>query len=309
MSSPLMFVRDGRTLPFVPVTLAAMAAIRAAVSRRRPFAVATYVALLELANADRADRVSVTQRQLVEITGAGRTSVQQALADLQEAGVLVVQPRRHGLSRLENEYVVVEPDGGAISDTLARHTGDPLARHTGDPCSPGEQLVTKSYKEPSALPSAPAREPAPAKDPRESLPNGFPAELRPHAKAVYRLLREVAEQHGSRRVWPLQMGRLMMRNSKRPLVARAHDLHEWAVDPGRRVKDVLATYRTFLSDAPQLEGFEVLDEEGRPAARPAGNVVVLGRSSEAARRAEEKRLRAEEDRAAIARVVAAREDA
>jgi hypothetical protein len=120
--SSLMFVRDGRTLPFVPVTIAAMEAIRA-LPKRRPYAIATYMALLEFANEDRSDRVALAQREIVARVGAGRTTVQTALDDLQSVGVLRIVERVHGNARVENEYVVIEPSDE--SDTLARDTGDP----------------------------------------------------------------------------------------------------------------------------------------------------------------------------------------
>lgn len=123
-----MFVRDGRTLPFVPVTVAAMEAIREHVTKGRPYAVATYLALLEFANEDRSDRVALSQREIVERVGASRSTVQAALAALQGAGVLRITERIHGNARVENEYVVIEPatDGErAESCTPARETGDP----------------------------------------------------------------------------------------------------------------------------------------------------------------------------------------
>jgi hypothetical protein len=138
--SALMFVRDGRTLPFVPVTVASQEAIRRHVPKRRPYAVATYIALLEFANEDRSDRAAVTQRNIVERVGAGRTTVQAALVDLQAAGVLRVIERHHGASRIENEYIVVEPSNG-------RDESDTPARHTSDPRPPHEQLTQELVEE------------------------------------------------------------------------------------------------------------------------------------------------------------------
>lgn len=130
MSSPLVFVRDGRTLPYIPVTVAALEAIRTATPKRRPYAITTYMALLEFANEDRTDRVALSQRILVERVGASRTTVQAALADLQGAGVLRVVERVHGNARVENEYVVIEPaERSATSFTPARDTGDPRPPH------------------------------------------------------------------------------------------------------------------------------------------------------------------------------------
>jgi hypothetical protein len=113
-----MFVRDGRTLPYVPVTVVALDAIRgtcetprsAGERRSYPHALAVYIALLELANDERADRVAVTQRDLAEKARTSRSAVQAALGDLQAAGVVEKREQAHGRARIENEYVVVEPE-------------------------------------------------------------------------------------------------------------------------------------------------------------------------------------------------------
>jgi biotin operon repressor len=117
MSSPLVFVRDGRTLPYIPVTLAALKALRDTCElpreggerRSYPHALATYMALLELANRDRSDRVALTQTELGSYAGMSRRAVQRALEDLQAAGLAVMSERHHGQARIENEYTVVEP--------------------------------------------------------------------------------------------------------------------------------------------------------------------------------------------------------
>ncbi len=115
--SALIFVRDGRTLPYLPVTIAALDAIRATCETPReagerrsyPHAIAVYMALLELANEARADRVAITQRDLGEKAMASRSAVQSTLSDLQAAGVVEKREQAHGRARIENEYVVVEP--------------------------------------------------------------------------------------------------------------------------------------------------------------------------------------------------------
>lgn len=145
VSSSLVFVRDGRTLTFVPITLAALDAIRDRCAEPRenghrrsyPHALATYVAILKLANAHRSDRVAITQKELGEEAGASRSAVQAALADLQDAGVLRSYERTHGAGRIENEYVIVEP--GATNDTLASDkSGGRISqeRHAGARPSP-----------------------------------------------------------------------------------------------------------------------------------------------------------------------------
>src|SRR5690349_5545463 len=105
--SALIFVRDGRTLPWVPVTVEALAAIREHTPKGRPYAVATYMALLEFANEARGDRMALAQREIVERVGASRSTVQTALSALTGAGVLLVLERIHGNARVENEYVIV----------------------------------------------------------------------------------------------------------------------------------------------------------------------------------------------------------
>jgi hypothetical protein len=134
--SALIFVRDGRTLPYVPVTIAALDAVRATCEMPRkggerrsyPHALATYMALLELANNDRADRVAVTQRDLSEKAMASRSTIQAALGDLEEAGVVVKREQIHGRARVENEYVVVEP---CLPDGGAQEVAPPPAKNAG----------------------------------------------------------------------------------------------------------------------------------------------------------------------------------
>jgi biotin operon repressor len=137
VSAPLIFVRDGRTLPFIPVSIAALRRIRAS-CEKRVYATATYMALLELANEDRTDRIAITQKLLADRVGAGRTTVQAAITDLEQAGLLQITERNHGGQRLENEYIVVEPDDE--SDTPARHTSKGRSRH-GRP-SPATRAAT-----------------------------------------------------------------------------------------------------------------------------------------------------------------------
>lgn len=263
-SSPLLFVRDSRTLPFIPVTVAALVAIRTRVEGNRPYALATYMSLLELANEARSDRAAVTQRELVGRVGAGRTSVQKAIADLQTAGVLVVREIRHGSARLENEYVIVEPDQD-VSDLTTppatRATPPPatragVARHTGEGRPPGEQLTQEGLEGKKG-----EKERA---DPREQAPPEFPDALRQHARIVMETLRRIAEQHGTAKVWPLAVGRVVMQHPRHPLVKAANALELWAVDPPRPIRDVVATYRTFLERERELEATEPLAPDGVP---------------------------------------------
>lgn len=263
--SALLFVRDGRTLPYVTVTAAALQTIRER-CEKPPFALAAYMALLELANEDRTDRVAVTQKLLSERASIGRTTVQHALTDLERVGLLVVRERKHGGQRLENEYVVVEP--GAVDDTLARDTGDPRPRD-------GQRSQEGSSEPPKGGSSSPKkRAEANGPDRREKIPDDFPDDLRPHAREVMKILRQVAEDHGARKVWPLEVARAVTAHPRHPLVATAHALAAWAVDPPRPVRDVVATYRTFLGRERELASVERLAADGTPtttATPPAGS--------------------------------------
>lgn len=247
--SALVFVRDGRTLPYVPVTIASQQAIRKHVPKRRPYAVATYVALLEFANDDRTDRVAVTQRDIVQRVGAGRTTVQAALTDLQAAGVLRVIERTHGASRIENEYVIVEPsEERDESDTPARDTGDPRPPH-GQLTKEGEET-----KEGSARASK-----------TDVVPDDFPDKLRPHAREVMRVLRSVAADRGSRRVTTRAVALTIAARPHKPLVRAAHDCAAWIADhPEVPCIDVVSRYRRWLDREPDLEAIERLADDGTP---------------------------------------------
>lgn len=242
MSAPLIFVRDGRTLPFVPVSLAALKRIRER-CEKRPYAVATYMALLELANEDRMDRVAVTQKLLAERVGAGRTTVQGALAELQGAGLVVVHERIHGGQRLENEYVVVEP-----SD----ESGTP-ARETGDPRPPREQLSPEEEKK-----SPPDRNGTRVGAPEDEFPEDLPAEMHETAIAVGKLLTRTAlAREQKRKVTRAAVGHAVLTFPDRDHITVARNLESWLLH-GRGTKqscaDVVARYRRFLETSDPVAG-------------------------------------------------------
>lgn len=144
-------------------------------------------------------------------------------------------------------------------------------------------------------------------DARAKPPPDFPDELRPHAREVMRILVAVAEQHGCRKVWPLAVGRAIMAKPRHPLVEVAHDLAGWSVDPPHPITDVVATYRTFLKRARELEATERLSEDGTPCAAPKGspgNVTPIRSGRYDARAAKAER---EASREAAARRLLARQ--
>lgn len=282
--SSLIFVRDGRSLPFVPVTCAALAAIGAATPARRvAYARSLYLALLELANDDRTDRVAVSRKELGELAGCSRDLVSDLRPILEAAGVVRVVERQHGGQTLEHEWIVVEPEaggsGGAKDRTPVAGSHDPIGHEP-------REVPLEAKKESKSGERARASRAAQADlaDARQQLPHGFPDELRPHGRAVLPILRTVAEQHAAREVYPLAVGRVLMAHRRKPLVRAAHALAVWAVDPPRPVRDVVATYRTFLERERDLAAVEPLDGEGRPTDVGSGGGSDSGRSSEAAGR-------------------------
>jgi hypothetical protein len=249
MSAPLIFVRDGRTLPYIPVTVAALAAIRE-LKQRRAYATATYIALLELANEDRSDRVAVTQREIIEKVGAGRTTVQAALADLQTVGVLVVQARSHSAGRIENEYVVVEPEGVSdIAPPLARRAAS--ARHASDPRSPGEQRTQEEQQEGEELPKE-----EDAREQQKVTPNPRSAEVLAVLEDVEFGIRRVAAEKRSLAVGTDAVAEMLGKRARKPhRQAIEAWVHYYLYGNGRKkpVRDAVASYRNWVDKEADFE--------------------------------------------------------
>ena len=141
-----------------------------------------------------------------------------------------------------------------------------------------EPTTSESSGSTAAAGRARTRE-ARAREAAQQLPDGFPPELRPHARAVFRVLRGVAEQHNAREVTPRGVGLAIMGAPGRRYVALAYELGSWAAAPPRPIRDVVATYRTWLSKEPRHAGVESLDAAGAPggADPPPGVTSLHGR--------------------------------
>lgn len=129
----------------------------------------------------------------------------------------------------------------------------------------------------------------------ETIPDDFPAELRPHARAVLPILRTVAEQHNAKAVPAGALARVIMGRPRKPLVKAAHDFAAWATT-SRKLRDVTAAYRNWLDRESDLAGPEQLP--GTAPARPNGHGPPGRPPSEREER------RAERDRVTLARVAA-----
>lgn len=138
--SALIFAVDGRSLPFIPVTEAALKAIHSGVpAKRLVYARSLYVAVLELVNEDRASRASLSRKQLGARAGVSADLVSDLAPLLEEAGVLQVNERWVGDQRVENEWVVIEPGQQRCTPEVPT----PVAR-SQDPRGPEPQLPQES---------------------------------------------------------------------------------------------------------------------------------------------------------------------
>lgn len=187
---------------------------------------------------------------------ASVATIRKHIVALEDAGIVEREARYGHRGQTSSLIVLNVPDRPLPRE---RATPQPTPTGAGRPLPPERAIEGKpQLKHQMEEGDAPA-------DARESLPEGFPAELRPHVIAVYRLLTPIAEAHNARRVWPQALGRLVLANRNKPLVAVAHELSVWSVDPPRPIKDVVATYATFLGKARTLQGVERLADDGAPS--------------------------------------------
>lgn len=209
---------------------------------------------------------------LATYAACDRSTARRNLRKLVEDGWVV----EDGLGpRGQGKYRLLMKD----SPTVGGGKVPPVASEPQGGGTGASEGVAAAPPEPTTEPSSNRTEDEAGADARDSVPDDFPDELRPHARHVMRVLVSIAETHGARKVWPMALGKLLIVNRHKPLVATAHELDQWAVDPPRPIKDVVGTYRTFLSRARDLQGVEPLADDGLPgrAVTPAGVVTLNGR--------------------------------
>lgn len=183
-------------------------------------------------------------------------SVNKWTEELENAGLLRVQRRRE--QQLTNIYTIVYPKP-AKDFQLPKDLPKPPknVRRATEESADVEQGGEQRSDERTARTRAKADQ--------NKLPEDFPDELLPHARSVFRALREVSEQHGAKEVTPRAVALVVMANRKKALVAEAYALASWSVDARRDIRDVVATYRQWLSRADTFAVVERLDEHGMPA--------------------------------------------
>lgn len=91
---------------------------------------------------------------------------------------------------------------------------------------------------------------------KNAIPEGFPDELRPHARLVFVALRDLARSHASKEPSPAALARVMMGRPRRPLIKAAYDYAAYCAD--RPPKDVVAGYRNWLDKESDLAATEPL---------------------------------------------------
>lgn len=210
---------------------------------------------------------------LCDDTGIGRTAFFDSIRVLRDRGMLNVEKRK-SRNGWRNVYVpVVDLKGVTV-------TGDEDAGEVVRDPDEGSSVqadegssATRTQKKTKGEEASSADAEERARAIKNRIPDDFPDELRPHARAVLPLLRSVAVQHNSKEVLPLALARVMMAPERRrkPFVKAAHDFAAWAVDPPRPIKDVVASYRTWLDREKNLQAIERLADAPRNAGDTAGS--------------------------------------
>jgi hypothetical protein len=238
-------------------------------SRAKGSSLLLMLALADYANEDHEAWPSVAR--LVAMTRMSERNIQYGLRRLTDDGELeVVEPggRRNGkgyatryrLSGCFGAKSAPKDDGCKVDGCKpASNMGANQRTSRVQPAAPQPSV------EPSEEPPPPKKKSARATSAdRNKVPDDFPDGLRPHARIVLKLLREVAADHNARDVSALALSRTMMRQPRKGFVKEAYSLASWAVDPPRPIKDVLGTYRTWLDKSVDLADIERLDGTGHP---------------------------------------------
>lgn len=194
-------------------------------------------------------------------------TVRKHLAALESLG-LIEREARYGHAGRQTTNRIVLLVQGAPTGAGTPPQGTPPGAGQGAPTGAGHSVEAPGEAPGVERGSARASN---GDDPRNRLPDDFPEHLKPHARAVYRILRAIAEQHPTAGVvWPLSVGKAIATHPRHPLVGVAHELDGWAVDPPRPIRDVVATYRTFLDRRRELAAAEALADDGTPTNAPRG---------------------------------------
>lgn len=152
-------------------------------------------------------------------------------------------------------------------------------RHSGTDASGG---VAPMPPEPSLEPSSQSKSARASND--DAVPADFPDELRLHARHVMRVLRDVAENRGARKVTTRAVALTITARPRKPLVKAAHDCAAWIADhPEVPCRDVVARYRRWLDNEADLAAIEQLTADGSSSSvprRPPSGVTPIRRGGQ-----------------------------
>lgn len=227
-------------------------------------AVLSFLATMADANTGRCEARQKTLSRGVE---ASERAVRGHLKALEDAGIVArrEQRRRDG-SRRGDEFLLLAPwvsewpDGQPVTHAADR-AGSARSEEGGAPGTDRPDPPADGAGQELPPKGSTARNDHAARERAAALPEDFPEELKEHTRRVYKVLREVAAQHGAREVKPLALGRTIMARPRKPLVKAAHDFAAWAADPPRPILDVVASYRRWLDNERDLQATERLRDD------------------------------------------------
>jgi hypothetical protein len=130
-------IQDRRRAPFFYQTQPAIDCIRATVSGgRRSTALAVYLVLTESANRNGGEKArdgfSEKRSAIAALVGCSLRTLDRAVSDLEEAGVLEVARRNEGGAHLPNRWIIIDParattrGGGDVSAPTGSDVSAPL---------------------------------------------------------------------------------------------------------------------------------------------------------------------------------------
>ena len=153
------------------------------------------------------------------------------------------------------------PPGGKTPPVAAAPAGGGISYPPPVAPVPPEPSIEPSVNQEGAARTDSAQKKVP-------LPDGFPDDLKPHLKAVFRILRDFATRHDAKAINPTSLAHAVMANPDRHYITEAHNYaSNWETkDP----KDVVAGYRRWLSKAERMAAPERVDADGNPLALPLG---------------------------------------
>lgn len=255
-----MSVRDDRLPPFAWVALDALDKIRAEVPGAHAASVRNvYTALAEAASREldpSQAQFKTTRAQLAHLAGVSVKTVDRACATLAEIGLLVVEARQDGAGRtLPSIYRLRRAgEGDTVSPPLV--TGE-------DTVSPP---ITRAGN------TAKKKEPPTGDDARARADDWPPEAERVIGHAalggVFSVLESLARENGAKVISKRALGHAMLGAPGRDYLGEAHRLASWMAEKGRPRRDIVATYRNWLGNAPERYAAVASNGHGPAPRRP-----------------------------------------